>query len=152
MKVAGNNRVATERKDFFRKKRQPGFLIRDIAKRGKMRNLIFKNLTSIAKKRKVISSLEIVDRQGMRSIVRRHFIGIIKEINNEEFLQPAPYVYVLKEHNNKEQKGRFLCRIKGRIYLKTDNRRFVIFFMHSLKITLCALPQGSAPTGTHNFS
>jgi hypothetical protein len=117
-----------------------------------MRNLIYKNLTSHAKKRKVISSLEIVDRQDMRSIVRRHFIGIIKEIKNEEFPHLAPYVYVLKEHNNKEQKGRFLCRIKGCIYLKTNEHRFVIFFMHSLKISLCAKPQGLAPTGTQDFT
>jgi hypothetical protein len=125
--------------------------MRHIKKRGKMRNLIFKNLTSHTKRRKIISSLEIIDRQGLRSIVRRHFIGIIREINNEEFAQPLPYVYVLKEHNNKEQKGRFLCRIKGCIYLKTNARRFVIFFMHSLKITLCAIPQGLTPTGIQNF-
>ena len=108
-----------------------------------MRNLIFKNLTSYGKKRKLISSLEIADREGMRSVIRRHFIGIVREIKNEEFSQALPSVYILKEHNNKEQRGRFLCRIKGCIYLKTDERSFIIFFMHSLKITLCAVPEGS---------
>ncbi len=116
-----------------------------------MRNLIFKNLTSPNRKRKIISSLETVDRQGMRSVVRRHFIGIIKEIKNDEFSQPLPYVYILKEHNNKEQRGRFLCRIKGYISLRSGQRKFVIFFMHSLKITLCADPQGLKPTITSNI-
>lgn len=115
-----------------------------------MRNLVFKNLTSQVKKRKIISSSEIVDRQGMRSVIRRHFIGIVKEIKDERIPQLPPYVYILKEHNNKEQKERFLCRIKGYVYLKVDERKFVIFFIHSLKIVLSAVPQGLAPTEIDN--
>jgi hypothetical protein len=111
----------------------------------KMRNLVFKNLTSQTKKRKIISSLEIADREGMRSVIRRHFIGIIREIKDREISESLPSVYILREHNNKEQKGKFLCRIKGYIYLNTHGSRFIIFFIHSLKITLSALPQGLTP-------
>jgi hypothetical protein len=116
-----------------------------------MRNLVFKNLTSHIKKRKIISSSEIVDRQGMHSVIRRHFIGIVKEINDERLFQLPPYVYILKEHNNKEQKERFFCRIKGYMYLRVDERKFVIFFMRSLKITLSVKPQGLAPTEVDNI-
>ncbi|MDD5155854.1 MAG: hypothetical protein PHF11_05145 [Candidatus Omnitrophica bacterium] len=107
-----------------------------------MRNLVFKNLTSQAKKRKIISSLETTDREGLHSVIRRHFIGVVKEIKGDNFPQGSPSVYILKEHNNKEQRGRFLCRVKGRIYLNANGRRFIVFFMHSLKITLCAASQG----------
>ena len=116
-----------------------------------MRDFVFKNLTSHVKKRRIISSSEIVDRQGMRSVIRRHFIGIVKEIKDERIPQLPPYVYILKEHNNKEQKEKFLFRIKGYVYLRVDERKFVIFFMRSLKITLNLIPQGLAPTEVDNI-
>lgn len=116
-----------------------------------MRDLLFKNLTSQDKKRKIIASSEIVDKQGMRSVIQRHFICIVKEINpglarksgvNDNKLQrPLPYLYVLKEHNTREQKEKFFCRIKGSIYAVGNGRLFLILFMHSLKINLIAIPQ-----------
>lgn len=111
-----------------------------------MRDLIFKNLTSLDRKRKIISSREIADNDGLRSVIQRHFIAIIREVKDAASLQELPCVHVLKEHNNREQRGRFLCRIKGCAYFKTEERRFVIFFMHSLKITLNPIPQGITPT------
>lgn len=115
-----------------------------------MRDLLFKNLTSDDKKRKVIISSEIADRQGVRSIIRRHFICIVKEINpgsegksrvkDNKIERPLPYLYVLKEHNNKEQKEKFFCKIKGSVYATSNSRLFLILFMHSLKISLIAIP------------
>jgi hypothetical protein len=105
-----------------------------------MRDLLFKNLTSADKKRKIITSSEIVDNQGVRSIIRRHFICVIKEIKEAGIPRPLPYLYVLKEHNDKEQKERFFCRMKGSIYAVSNGKLFLIFFMHSLKITLTAIP------------
>jgi len=106
-----------------------------------MRDLLFKNLTSQDRKRKIIASSEIVDKQGVRSIIHRHFICIVKEIKGDQIKRPLPYLYVLKEHNTKEQREKFFCRLKGSIYAVNDGRLFVIFFMHSLKIHLTAIPQ-----------
>ena len=106
-----------------------------------MRDLLFKNLTSHDKKRKIIASSEIVDKQGMRSVIQRHFICIVKEINDNKLQRPLPYLYVLKEHNTREQKEKFFCRIKGSIYAVGNGRLFLILFMHSLKINLIAIPQ-----------
>lgn len=106
-----------------------------------MRDLLFKTLTSEDKKRKVLASSEIVDRQGVRSIIRRHFVCTVKEIKDNEVKKPLPYVYVLKEHNTKEHKEKFFCRIKGSIYAVSNGRLFLILFMHSLKITLVAISQ-----------
>jgi hypothetical protein len=105
-----------------------------------MRDLLFKNLTSNDKRRKVIASSEIVDRQGVRSVIRRHFACIVKEVKDNQVQRPLPYLYVLKEHNNKKYKERFFCRIKGSIFAVNNGRLFLILFMHSLKIDLSSIP------------
>lgn len=108
-----------------------------------MRDLVFKNLTSGNKKRKVIASSEIVDKQGVRSVIHRHFICIVREIKDKNMQRPSPYLYVLKEHNALEQREKFFCRMKGSVYAVAHGRLFLILFMHSLKISLAAMPQGS---------
>lgn len=106
-----------------------------------MRDLLFKNLTSNEKKRKILSSSEIMDKQGIRSIIHRHFVCIVKEINDKQISKPEPYLYVLKERNSKEQIEKFFCRIKGSIYAVHKGKLFLIVFMHSLKISLTPVPQ-----------
>ena len=107
-----------------------------------MRDLLFKNLTSNDKRRKAISSSEIVDNQGVRSIIRRHLVCIVKEIKDSQAQQPLPYLYILKERNTKEHKERFFCKIKGSVYAVHKGRLFLILYMHSLQINLVTLPQG----------
>jgi hypothetical protein len=106
-----------------------------------MRDLLFKNLTSSDKKRRIIASSEIVDKQGIRSIIQRHFVCIVKELEDNDAERPLSHLYVIKERNTKEQKERFFCRIKGSIYAVSNGRLFLILFAHSLKINLLALPQ-----------
>lgn len=105
-----------------------------------MRDVLFKNLTSNDKKRRIIASSEIVDKEGIRSIIRRHFVCIVKEIKDNQLHRPLPCVYVLREHNNREQKERFFCKIKGSVYAVNKGRLFLILFMHSLKINLISIP------------
>ena len=114
----------------------------------KMRDLLFKNLTSGDKKRKILSSSEIMDKEGVRSIIHRHFVCIVKEApkseaKDEEVFRPLPYLYMLKKHDNKAKKEKFFCRIKGSIYAVGNGRLFLILFMHSLNITLMPIPQDS---------
>jgi len=104
-----------------------------------MRDLLFKNLTSDDRRRRVIASSEISDNEGVRSIIRRHFICSIKEIAGGIDGRPLPSVYVLKEHNSREQKEKFFCKIKSNILAVHKGRLFLITFMHTLKITLLAV-------------
>lgn len=106
-----------------------------------MRDLLFKNLTSNDRRRKVISSSEITDKEGVRSIIRRHFICMVKEIKSESIDKPAPYLFVLKEHNSKEHKEKFFCKIKGSVCALNHGKLFLIVFMHSLRIDLLSAPQ-----------
>ncbi|MFH1269514.1 MAG: hypothetical protein ABIH75_00455 [Candidatus Omnitrophota bacterium] len=121
--------------------RSPAYIVRK--KEHKMRDLLFKNLTSEDKKRKIFSSSEVSDKQGVRSTIHRHFACIIKEVQEKDVSKPKPYLYVLKEHNSREQKEKFFCRIKGSIYAVHKGRLFILMFMHSLKISLVPTPQDS---------
>jgi len=106
-----------------------------------MRDLLFKNLTSQDKKRRIIASSEIIDNEGVRSIIRRHFVCILKEIEDNRMEKPLPYLYVIKERNTREQKEKFFCRIKGSVYAIHNGRMFLILFTHSLKIDLVSIAE-----------
>lgn len=106
-----------------------------------MRDLLYKNLTSSDRKRRIIASSEIVDKQGVRSVIRRHFIYLVREIPDTQASRPAPYLYVLKEHNTKEHKEKFFCKIKGSICVVNKGKPYLIIFVHSLKIDLVTSAQ-----------
>ncbi|MBU0709924.1 MAG: hypothetical protein KJ793_04325 [Candidatus Omnitrophica bacterium] len=103
-----------------------------------MRNVFFKNHTSSDKRKRKIASSEIIDRDGIRSIIRRHFVYMVKEVKNNNIDKPEPYLYVLKEKRSNDQKEKFFCRMKGSMYAVMDQRLFLILYMHSLKINLVA--------------
>lgn len=83
----------------------------------------------------MISSCEVSDDSGVRSIVQRHFVCILREIEGK-FDKPLPYLYVLKEHNTKEKKEKFFCKIKGNVFIVNHGKLYLAIFMHSLKIRL----------------
>ena len=101
-----------------------------------MRDLFFKNLTSEDKKSKIIATSEVYEEQGYRNIIHRHFICVIKEATKLPQERTTPYLYVLKEHNTREQKERFFCRVKGSVYVMFKKRMYLVLFTHSLKIDL----------------
>ena len=105
-----------------------------------MRDLLFKTLTSTDKRKRVIASTEVAEKSGMRTETTRHFVCLIKEVKvGEKTVRPLPYLYVRKEHNSKEHRQRFFCRIKGSIYATSNNCLYLIYFAHSLKINLKVL-------------
>ena len=106
-----------------------------------MRDLLFKNHISTDRKRKAISSAEVIDKEGVRTAISRHFVCLVKEIKDANEQKPLPYLYVLKEHNQKEQREKFFCKVKGSVLIAKNNSLFLILFMHSLKITLKAVAQ-----------
>jgi hypothetical protein len=107
-----------------------------------MRDLLFRNLTSLDRKRKILASSEIFDKSGVRTVVRRHFVYIVNEVSPEAAVTKKPsYLFVLKVRNTKERTEKFFCRMKGCIYAVSNNKVYVITFMHSLKICLSAIPE-----------
>ena len=108
----------------------------------KMRDLLFRNLTSLDRKRKILASSEIFDKSGVRTVVRRHFVYIVKELSPQENVTKQPsYLFVLKVRNTKQLVEKFFCRMKGCVYAVSNNKVYAITFMHSLKICLTAIPE-----------
>ncbi len=103
-----------------------------------MRDLLYKNLTSSDRRRKVISSSEIVDKEGVHSVVHRHFSCIVEEVSGADFISPQPSLYVLKERNTKENQEHFFCKVKGSILASGSDKRYNIHFIHTLSIRLTA--------------
>jgi hypothetical protein len=107
-----------------------------------MRDLLFKNLTSPDRKRKVLACEEIIDNAGVRTIVRRHFIYMVREIPQKPAKADEPYLSVIKIHDRKRRIERFLCKMKGSVIASYNSKLFHIRFMHTLNINLFALPNG----------
>lgn len=103
-----------------------------------MRDLLYKNLTSADRSRKVIASSEIADKEGVHSVVRRHFTYLVKQVESADVVKPQPYLYVLKERNTKLKREHFFCKIKGSILAVNKKKLFLILFVHTLNIELTA--------------
>jgi len=106
-----------------------------------MRDILFKNRISADNKRKIIVTSEIDDAQGVHSVIHRHFVYILKEVKDKnEAERPLPSVHILKERNTKEHREKFSCKLKGSMYVLNKGKLFLVIFMHSLSISLSAIP------------
>ena len=110
-----------------------------------MRNLVFKNLTSGAKKRKVLTSSEVAENKGLRSVIRRHFICVVKAIDKDDLAKAPPELYVIKEHNSLEQRERFFCKLKGSVCVIHNKKMYLVTYLHSLDITLTPATHPALP-------
>jgi len=99
-----------------------------------MRDLVFKKLTSLERGRKIISSCEILEKQGMRTVIRRRFVCKMIEIKDTAREKPVPQFYLYRISNHLQQQESFFYRTKASIYLKDKGRLFLVLFGHSLKI------------------
>lgn len=103
-----------------------------------MRDLLYKNLTFPNRGRKVIASSEVADKEGVHSVVHRHFAYIVKPIKSTDEIKLKPYLYVLKERNTQQKRERFFCKVKGSILALNQGRLMHILFVHTLNIQLTA--------------
>ncbi|MCX5669122.1 MAG: hypothetical protein NTX89_03270 [Candidatus Omnitrophica bacterium] len=103
-----------------------------------MRDLLYKNLTSPNRGRKIIASSEITEKDGVHSVVRRHFAYIVKSIKSSAEIKTQPYLYVLKERNTKQKREHFFCKIKGSILALNQGKLMHISFLHTLNVELTA--------------
>jgi len=101
-----------------------------------MRDLIFKNLTSDDKRRKVITCAELIDQEGIRTNIYRHFVCRICNVKKAEQALPQPTLYVVKKRDSKSLSEAFYCRIKGSMYVINNENIYSIDFIHSLRISL----------------
>ena len=110
-----------------------------------MRDIVFKNISSPLKRRKILATTEVADKEGIHSIISRHFVYMAKEMSGGQLEnKPRSYLYILKIKDTREHTEKFFCRIKGGMFVVIKGKLFLIYFMHSLKIILSAAPAVSA--------
>jgi hypothetical protein len=104
-----------------------------------MRNLLFRNVTSGDKRRKILASSEFIEQKGVRSCVHRHLVCRIEEMPKTRDFLPRPTLYVVRRQDTMLRLEHFYCRIKGQMYLANNNHVFLVSFIHSLRIELSAI-------------
>ena len=107
-----------------------------------MRNVVLRNLTFLEKRRRILSSQEESERNGIHTHIRRNFIYQIKDIADSQLEKESPpksIVYVLKYHNTKEKKDKFLFRLKGILYAVSNEKVYQITYLHSFRLELNAI-------------
>lgn len=111
-----------------------------------MRDMVFKNLTSIDKRKRVLWALETFNEEGILTKIHKYLIYIIKEVPvQEDYRNEKPEVYVLKYRDTRKKKEKFHIRMKGGIYCIAKGKCFFVTFCHTLKIDLCEAPQSAHP-------
>lgn len=104
-----------------------------------MRDLLFKNITSENKRQRILYSSELLEQNGLRTVVHRHLVcRVFDTAKNNEALDilPPPDLYIVKKRDTKFKIEAFYCRIKGGIYFSVKNKIYLASFIHSLRIQL----------------
>lgn len=104
-----------------------------------MRNLLFRNVTSDDKRRRILASSEFIEQKGVRSCVHRHLVCRIEEMSKAQDFLPRPTLSVVRKQDTRFKLEHFYCRIKGQMYLANNNQVFLVSFIHSLRIELSAI-------------
>ena len=84
-----------------------------------MRDMVFKNLTSQDRKKRVLWASETINEEGILTKIHKYLIYIIREVGRDEELNAEkPQVYVLKYRDTKEKTEKFHIKMKGGIYFQ----------------------------------
>jgi hypothetical protein len=122
-----------------------------------MREVVFKNLTSINARKKDIFLQEVFERDGVKAKTERRCFYYIKDIltlNSQEDLQEwvakqnqsGPITkrqfYIFREHSDSSGEDRILCKILGTFYVVVDSAVYTIAFLHSFRARFTKSPSG----------
>lgn len=118
-----------------------------------MREVLFKDLTSIESRKKDIFLKEVFEKDGVIAKTERrcfYFIKSIMPINGAADLEKWAYsqsqsagprpinkrsFHILKEHKDALGEDRLVCKIFGVFYVVVDNAVYTIAFLHSFRVT-----------------
>jgi hypothetical protein len=114
-----------------------------------MREVLFKNLTSIQSRKKDILLKEVFERDGVVARTERRSFYFIKNVNHthtdgelqswitshENRKEPAKrHFHIMKVHDDALATDKFICKIIGVFYAVVDKDIYTIAFLHSFKI------------------
>jgi hypothetical protein len=113
-----------------------------------MREILFKDLTSIASRKKDIFLKEVFERDGVVAKTERRCFYFIKDVlsvdgpdrlqewlNSQNETPPVKkrHFYILKEHSDSLGEDKVICKIAGTFYAIAGQNVYTIAFLHSFK-------------------
>jgi len=103
-----------------------------------MRDLIFKNLSSRNKSRRILLAKETINEEGILTRIQKHLIYDIHELKKDEPQNKRTNneLFILKEKNTKLKTESFFIKMKNSMYANSNNKIYLINFLHSLRIDL----------------
>jgi len=105
-----------------------------------MRELLFKNMTSLKRRRKTFSVQETKQQKGLLTRINKRYIYIIKSVEEAKQIVSTPQFYVFKEHDSKKQNEKLLFKVKGNFHIVNNQQAFLVYFCHSLRVALSNKP------------
>ena len=113
-----------------------------------MRELVFKNLTSVNKKRRELFISETVENNGVKTTTQRHSTYIISthmKFNNQKELiewqknkmphaSKKRHVFIFKKRDTEARTDSFVCDVVGNFYAIVNYEVYQIAFKHSFQI------------------
>jgi hypothetical protein len=114
-----------------------------------VREVVYKNLTSVNSRKKDIFLKEVFERDGLVAKTERrcfYFVKDIKHLESDDELQKwlsgqgepgslnKRQFHILKEHNDSNSGDKIICKILGTFYAVVKKTVYTIGFMHSFKV------------------
>ncbi len=115
----------------------------------KMREVLFKNLTSVHSRKKDIFLKEVFEKDGVVAKTERRCFYFIKDIThlaaandvkkwmnsqeNPDTLNKRNF-HIMKEHNDLLGEDKVICKITGTFYAIVGTNVYTIAFLHSFKV------------------
>lgn len=107
-----------------------------------MRDLVFKNLTSKIKPRKILIAKETINEDGILTRIQKHLIYEVHELS-EDFTPDNKLkneLFILKERNTQLKTESFFIKMKSGMYANCNGKALIVNFLHSLRIDLSPAP------------
>ena len=114
-----------------------------------MREVVYKNLTSLGSRKKDIFVQEVFEKEGITAKTERRCLYLIRDVIHLETpgdLQKilAKYgdigtirrrrFYVLKQHTDSPDEDKLICKVRGNFYVVVDDNVYNIAFLQSFKV------------------
>ena len=114
-----------------------------------MREVVFRNLTSVNSRKRDIFLREVFEKDGLVSKTERrcfYYVKDIKHLDDPQELQQwmaaqhQPAVvnkrqfYIFREHSDSHGEDRLLCKILGVFYVVVESTVYTIAFLHSFRV------------------
>ncbi len=114
-----------------------------------MREVLFKDLTSVASRKKDIFLKEVFQKDGVTAKTERRCFYLIREVRQlegdgdlQKWLDSQGKTdnmakrqfHIMKEHNDQLGEDKVMCKICGMFYAVVNNCIYTIGFLHSFKV------------------